>query len=87
MKTGWPPGLLQDDDRKLSRWFAGKPDARYQLRKSMTEEEADKAHEVWEMLWSLLRETAYKAMNKHSLNKTQREYIENKLNEDMRYWE
>jgi hypothetical protein len=39
MKTGWPPGLLQDDDRKLSKWFAAKPDARYQLRKNMTKDE------------------------------------------------
>jgi hypothetical protein len=53
----------------------------------MTEEEADKAHEVWQMLWSQLRETAFKAMNKHSLNKEQREYIENKLHEEMRYWQ
>jgi hypothetical protein len=29
--TGWPPGLLQDDDRKLSRWFAGRPGARGQV--------------------------------------------------------
>ena len=35
MKTGWPPGLLQDDDRKLSRWLASRPDARYQLRMNM----------------------------------------------------
>lgn len=39
MKTGWPPGLLQDDDRRLSRWFASRPDARYQLRKNMTKDE------------------------------------------------
>lgn len=39
MKTGWPPGLLQDDDRKLSRWFASRPDARYQLRKSMKDDD------------------------------------------------
>jgi hypothetical protein len=38
MKTGWPPGLLQDDDRKLSSWFASRPDARYQLRKNMKED-------------------------------------------------
>jgi hypothetical protein len=37
MKTGWPPGLLQDDERKLSRWLASRPDALYQLRKNMTE--------------------------------------------------
>lgn len=27
-KTGWPPGMLQDDDRKLSRALAGAPHAR-----------------------------------------------------------
>lgn len=27
-KTGWPPGLLQDDSRELSRWFSSRPDAR-----------------------------------------------------------
>lgn len=31
-KTGWPPGLLQDDDRKLSRWFASRLDARRRVR-------------------------------------------------------
>lgn len=31
--TGWPPGLLQDDCKKLSRWLAAKPDARYIVRK------------------------------------------------------
>lgn len=39
MKTGWPPGLLQDDDRKLSRWLASRPDARYQLRKNIMKED------------------------------------------------
>lgn len=33
-KTGWPPGLLQDDSRKLSQWFAGKPDARRRVREA-----------------------------------------------------
>jgi hypothetical protein len=28
-RTGWPPGLLQDDSRPLSRWFASRPDARH----------------------------------------------------------
>lgn len=27
-RTGWPPGLLQDDDRKLSKWLASRPGAR-----------------------------------------------------------
>ncbi len=39
MKTGWPPGLLQDDDRKLSRWLASRPDAKYQLRKNIMKED------------------------------------------------
>jgi hypothetical protein len=37
--TGWPPGLLQDDERKLSRWLATRPDALYQLRKNMTKDD------------------------------------------------
>lgn len=28
-RTGWPPGLLQDDSRELSRWFASRPESRY----------------------------------------------------------
>jgi hypothetical protein len=31
-RTGWPPGLLQDDCRKLSRWFASRIDARWVVR-------------------------------------------------------
>lgn len=31
--TGWPAGLLQDDDKKLSQWFASKVDARHVVRK------------------------------------------------------
>ncbi len=39
MRTGWPPGLLQDDDRKLSKWFATRPGSRYQLRKNTMNQE------------------------------------------------
>lgn len=35
-KTGWPPGLLQDDSRELSRWFASRVDARWTLRRVLT---------------------------------------------------
>ena len=28
-RTGWPAGLLQDDDRKLSKGLASKPDAKH----------------------------------------------------------
>jgi hypothetical protein len=31
-KTGWPPGLLQDDCRALSKWFAGRLGARQQIK-------------------------------------------------------
>lgn len=37
-KTGWPPGLLQDDSKGLSRWLASKPDAREVVRKSASTE-------------------------------------------------
>ena len=30
--TGWPPGLLQDDCRALSKWFAGRLGARRQIK-------------------------------------------------------
>ena len=33
-RTGWTPGLLQDDSRELSRWFASKPDARRRVREA-----------------------------------------------------
>ena len=33
-KTGWPPGLLQDDSKKLSQWFASRPDARRIVREN-----------------------------------------------------
>lgn len=36
-KTGYPAGLLQDDDAQLSKWFASKPDARYIVRKNIQE--------------------------------------------------
>ena len=34
-KTGWPPDLLQDDCRKLFRWFANRIDARWVLRQTL----------------------------------------------------
>ena len=34
-KTGWPPGLLQDDSRALFRWFATRIDARWTLRRAL----------------------------------------------------
>ena len=36
-KTGWPPALLQDDDRKLSQWFASRLGARYDLLRAIEE--------------------------------------------------
>jgi hypothetical protein len=33
-KTGWPPGLLQDDSTKLSKWFTSKPDAMQRAREA-----------------------------------------------------
>jgi len=30
--TGYPPGLMQDDDPRLSKWFATRLDARHIVR-------------------------------------------------------
>ena len=43
-RTGWPPGLPQDDSSALSRWFASRLDARYVLRKVCAEIEAESDH-------------------------------------------
>lgn len=60
--TGWPPGLLQDDCKKLSQWFASRIDARHVVRqvcreirqKRMEKEMSDKQPEaqgygIWDM--------------------------------------
>lgn len=31
-RTGWPPGLLQDDEPKLSKWLANRLGARSVVR-------------------------------------------------------
>lgn len=36
-KTGAEPGLLQDDSKALSRWFASRIDARWILRRVLTD--------------------------------------------------
>jgi len=36
-KTGWPPGLMQDDCRGLFEWLAGRLGARYVLRANLPE--------------------------------------------------
>jgi hypothetical protein len=41
-KTGWPAGLLQDDDGRLSRWFASRPDARYVLKRNLEKDMNEK---------------------------------------------
>ena len=39
-KTGWPPGLLQDDCKGLSKWLANKPDAKRRVREALAEQPA-----------------------------------------------
>lgn len=41
--TGWPPSLMQDDCRPLSRWFASRLDARWVVRKVCAEIAATRA--------------------------------------------
>lgn len=52
-KTGWPPGLLQDDCRGLSKWLASQPDARRRVREAVAAlEQPERAtitvQEAWE---------------------------------------
>ena len=34
-RTGWPPGMLQDDSRELSRWLANRVDSRKMAREAV----------------------------------------------------
>jgi len=38
-KTGWPPGLLQDDDRRLANWFMSRLGWKHELRQLFKEKE------------------------------------------------
>ena len=54
-RTGWPAGLLQDDDRKLSKWLASRPDAKHVVDMAqpertwvgLTDEEMNAALDYW----------------------------------------
>ena len=53
-KTGWPPGLLQDDCKGLSKWLANKPDAKRRVREALAEQPA----RTLEELYALSREVS-----------------------------
>ena len=44
-KTGWPPGLLQDDCKGLSKWLSNKPDAKRRVREAL-DKMAENAREL-----------------------------------------
>jgi len=46
-KTGWPPGLLQDDCKGLSKWLANKPDAKRRVREALAEQPAQQEPVAW----------------------------------------
>jgi len=44
-KTGWPPGLLQDDCKGLSKWLSNRPDAKRRVREALAEQPAQQESE------------------------------------------
>lgn len=53
VRTGWPPGLLQDDSRELSRALASKPDAMVHARDAVAkigQPEAPNAPLGWKLV-------------------------------------
>jgi hypothetical protein len=54
-KTGYPVGLLQDDDSGLSKWFANRPDARYIVRKNIEERTNEKIQSMGKVNYVPLR--------------------------------
>jgi hypothetical protein len=56
-KTGWPPGLLQDDCKGLSKWLANKPDAKRRVREALAEQPAQETAPLRDaMVANLVRE-------------------------------
>ena len=41
-KTGWPPGLLQDDCKGLSKWLSNQPDAKRRVREALAQQPAQR---------------------------------------------
>lgn len=35
LESGWPPGLLQDDEKKLSKWLSNRLDANMRAREAV----------------------------------------------------
>ena len=61
-KTGWPPGLLQDDCKGLSKWLANKPDAKRRVREALAEQPAQETAPLRDaIVANLVRE----GINKH----------------------
>ena len=54
-KTGYPVGLLQDDDSGLSKWFASRPDARYIVRENIQERTNEKIQSMGKVNYVPLR--------------------------------
>jgi len=46
MKTGWAPGMLQDDCRELSKWLSTRVDSRHVARQAAKEIEMSRAEEL-----------------------------------------
>ena len=50
-KTGWPPGLLQDDCKGLSKWLANQPDAKRRVREALAGQPAQQEPVVCKHEW------------------------------------
>lgn len=57
-KTGWPPGMLQDDCGELNKWLASRLDARQVVRNNIIGERAVQAEREQLLLDALIFGTA-----------------------------
>ena len=53
--TGWPPGLLQDDSKRLSKWLAYQPNAKQLVRERCAEIEDESMHKTTHELINEIR--------------------------------
>jgi hypothetical protein len=87
-KTGWPPGLLQDDCRGLSKWLASQPDARRRVREAvaaLAEPEQPEQEEYTLVAW-FNGKPVYSAPPRREWRSLSEEEIKNAVGASAEFW-
>lgn len=81
-KTGWPPGLLQDDDSQLARWFSTRPDARRVVRMVCKEIEDKRKEKAMSELQITMEGYEFKELSAEAREKALAAHVEHGMDYD-----